>query len=176
MWKTIQKSLNTPDSYVSLALGLAVVLVVGMITYNYFKGNTTAPAAQTENKTEATTPVALPAKHTVKAGETLWSIANTYYKSGYNWVDLQKSNNIPNANLVAVGQELTIPDAKPIVPTGQTMSTTTQKKDYTVASGDSLWKISIAQYQNGYKWTEIARVNNLKNPNLIHVGQVLTLP
>ncbi|MBI4136963.1 LysM peptidoglycan-binding domain-containing protein [Candidatus Roizmanbacteria bacterium] len=47
---------------------------------------------------------------------------------------------------------------------------------YTVQTGDSLWKIAVAQYNNGYRWVDIARANNLDNPDIIHTGNVLTLP
>jgi nucleoid-associated protein YgaU len=177
MWNTLKKSLNSPDSYVSLALGFAVVLVVGMIAFNYFKGKGMVPGAQTQNKEEQATGAAtLPAKHTVKAGETLWSISENYYKSGYNWVDLQKANNLVNADRVEAGQELTIPDVKPMTIEGSVSSAQTESKQYTVVSGDSLWKIAVSQYQDGYRWPEIMRANKITNPNIIYSGTVLTLP
>lgn len=47
---------------------------------------------------------------------------------------------------------------------------------YTVVSGDSLWEIAERAYGNGNKWVEIAKANNLKNPNVIHSGNSFTLP
>lgn len=47
---------------------------------------------------------------------------------------------------------------------------------YKVQAGDSLWKIAEKTYGSGYNWVDIARENNLKNPNLITPGQELTLP
>jgi len=44
--------------------------------------------------------------------------------------------------------------------------------DYTVKSGDTLSEIAQA---NGADWHELARINNLKDPNLILIGQTLTL-
>lgn len=176
MWDTIKKSLNSPDSYVSLALGIAVVFVIGMITFNYFKAKTQQAATTNEEKVQQEASMTLPAKHTVTKGETLWSISEKYYKSGYNWVDVQKANNLQNANVVAEGTELTIPDVKPVTPMGQISTVQTEKKEYTVQKGDSLWSIAVSQYQDGYRWGEIARANNLKNPNIIHAGNVLTLP
>jgi len=176
MLKALRKSLSSPDSYVSLALGFAVVLVIGIISFNYFKART-VPAAQTDQQNERTAQTNLPAKHTVKEGETLWTIAETYYKSGYNWTDIAKANTLANPDHISAGQELTIPDAKPIaLPTGVVSSATTEKRQYTVKAGDSLWSISMAQYQNGYRWSEIAQMNHLANPNIIHSGNVLELP
>lgn len=47
---------------------------------------------------------------------------------------------------------------------------------YVVKRGDSLWKIAQSQYNSGYKWVEIARLNKLANPGLLAVGQELELP
>ena len=50
--------------------------------------------------------------------------------------------------------------------------------DYTVVKGDSLWKIAQEHLGSGYKWREIYEANKsaIKNPNLIYVGQTLTIP
>lgn len=54
--------------------------------------------------------------------------------------------------------------------------TTTQT--YTVKSGDTLWAIAKYYYGDGSKYTAIYEANKSKidNPNLIRVGQVLTIP
>ncbi len=51
-------------------------------------------------------------------------------------------------------------------------------KTYTVKAGDCLWNIAKKYLGNGAKYTEIYNLNKdkIKNPNLIYVGQVLTLP
>ena len=176
MWDKIKESFETPDSYVSLALGLAVVLVVGMITFNYFKAKMQTSVAD-EKKTEAAKQATtLPTKHTVAAGETLWSISEKYYKSGYNWVDIQKANDISNPDSIDNGQTLTIPDVKPIVASGEVSSATTEKKSYTVVAGDSLWSIAVKNYNDGYKWSAIAEANHLVHPDTIHAGNVLVMP
>jgi len=46
---------------------------------------------------------------------------------------------------------------------------------YVVKSGDTLWGIAKKYYGSGSKYTAIAKLNNLKNPNLILDGQVLKL-
>ncbi|MFI5265695.1 MAG: LysM peptidoglycan-binding domain-containing protein [Candidatus Levyibacteriota bacterium] len=49
-------------------------------------------------------------------------------------------------------------------------------KTYTVKAGDDLWNIAVRAYGDGYKWVDIARVNNLSNPNLIFSDNVLVIP
>lgn len=177
MLKALKERLNSADSFVSMALGLAVVLLLGMLIYNYVTAKQTSTAQKAKEEAEAQQ-MALPASYTVAAGDTLWTIAEKYYKSGYNWVDIAKANNLANADWVAAGQTLTIPEATPIMPQGQIAAATTGlgNKEYTVVHGDSLWSIALSQYGDGYRWSAIALANNLGNPDLIHAGNVLVLP
>lgn len=57
-------------------------------------------------------------------------------------------------------------------------SSAPQPKSYTVQAGDCLWNIAKKYCGDGSKYTEIAALNadKIVNPNLIHPGQVLTLP
>lgn len=48
--------------------------------------------------------------------------------------------------------------------------------EYTIKKGDSLWKISKKFYGSGFRWTGIARENKLPNPDVILVGNKLTIP
>ncbi len=60
--------------------------------------------------------------------------------------------------------------ATPAAATGET---------YTVVSGDSLSKIAKRHYGDAAKWHQIYEANKAvigNNPDLIEVGQVLTLP
>ena len=49
---------------------------------------------------------------------------------------------------------------------------------YTVQKGDSLWKIAKEQLGSGTQWNRIyeANQNAIRDPNLIYVGQQLTIP
>jgi nucleoid-associated protein YgaU len=116
--------------------------------------------------------------HVVEQGENLWTISEKYFNSGYNWVDIAKENELENPNLIAVGQELSIPSVQAKIVTKSTEENegSISGATYTVETGDNLWKIAVRAYGDGYKWSEIAKENDLYNPSLIHSGNNLTLP
>jgi len=155
-----------------MALGALVIVIVGVLVVNYFKDKNaqTLPALSTTKETE----------HTVVKGETLWSIAEDSYGSGYNWVDLKSANKL-TTDKIEVGQKLALPEVTAKKPTStakvaETKDTAVSGDSYTVVKGDTLWDISVRAYGDGYKWLEVAKANKLVNPNLIHAGNVLTLP
>jgi nucleoid-associated protein YgaU len=45
---------------------------------------------------------------------------------------------------------------------------------YVVQAGDTLWDICKRFFGNGQKYTWLARINGISNPDLIYPGQVLT--
>ena len=47
--------------------------------------------------------------------------------------------------------------------------------NYPVQKGDTLWGIAMRIYGDAGKYAAIARANGIKNPDLIHPGQVLAL-
>ncbi len=47
---------------------------------------------------------------------------------------------------------------------------------YTVVRGDTLWGIAKKFYGNGSRYPEIAKANNISNPDIIHTGQKLLIP
>ncbi len=49
-------------------------------------------------------------------------------------------------------------------------------RTYTVVSGDTLWAISERFYGDGNQYQRIADASGVPNPDLIHPGQVLTIP
>ena len=100
--------------------------------------------------------------YVVKKGDTLSGIASKYNTT---YQKLAEYNNIENPNLIYVGQKIVIPGT----------STSTTGITYMVQSGDNLTKIA-----NKYNttWQKIYEDNKDvigSNPNLIKVGQVLTI-
>lgn len=187
MWKNFQKDLEkrfkSSESFVSLFLGLLIVLVLGILVFNFVsnrvkQGNTTKEAAKTEQGAQVEKG-GKSKTYTVAAGDTLWSIAEKTYNSGYKWTDIAKANNLANADKLEVGQVLKLPEVSATAPSingGGASVGTISGNSYTVVRGDSLWNISIRAYGDGYGWVKIAQANKLTNPDLIHAGNILVLP
>ena len=79
----------------------------------------------------------------------------------------------PDFSNVQSGSSSTAPE-KSAPPTPARAGATT----YTVVSGDSLSKIAKRQYGDALKWPVIFEANRdtIKDPDLIHPGQVLKIP
>jgi nucleoid-associated protein YgaU len=140
---------------------------------------TTLPTPSDLNNPNNTSSIKTEAKtYKITKGDTLWSIAEMEYGSGYNWVDIASANNISNYNHLVEGQELFIPNVNPKISTHTQINDQKAIEDdsYTVQKGDNLWNIAVRAYGDGYKWTEIAKVNSIYNPGLIYPDQKLTLP
>jgi nucleoid-associated protein YgaU len=181
------------------------------------KGGTIATAAPTQTaissaqaRASATpTPTAAPtnqntvAQHTVIRGETLWSVSEKYYQSGFEWKKIASANSISNARSLEVGTVLQIPRNEMISATATekpqtaqsgssatssaqiTQNTPTQATPavggaqsgmitYTVVHGDTLWKVASEKCNDGYLWSSISKQNKLVTPGIIHAGNVLT--
>lgn len=64
--------------------------------------------------------------------------------------------------------------AKPVATAVKKRATTkTPPKSHKVVKGDTLWAICKKYLGDGSKYPEIAKKNNIKNPNLIFPGQVI---
>ena len=104
--------------------------------------------------------------YTVKAGDTLWSIAQQY---GTTHQILADYNNIDDASLIRPGQVIKIPGSS------SSGSSGSAEGKYTVKVGDTLWSIAQEQLGDGSRYTEIQKRNGLKD-TLIRPGDVLVLP
>jgi LysM repeat protein len=101
--------------------------------------------------------------HVVERGDTLSAIAMSYHTT----VDqLVRMNAITNPNLIYVGQRLAIPQGSSVTPDGNSTS-------YRVQPGDTV--IGIATRFHVNMW-DIVLANNIANPSLIYVGQLLIIP
>lgn len=101
-------------------------------------------------------------KYVIKRGDTLSKIARVY---GVTIQDLVRWNNIKNENLIYAGSTLTIYKYN-----GNGNSN--QEIKYRVVKGDTLSEIAL---KYGTTVNRIVQINNIKNPNLIYIGQILRI-
>ncbi|MGX4687335.1 LysM peptidoglycan-binding domain-containing protein [Vagococcus sp. JNUCC 83] len=107
--------------------------------------------------------------HIVKSGDTLYGIG-LRYNASIN--DIKKWNNL-SSDVIYVGQSLKINSTgKTTEKSTSTVGTSTTQGSYTVKSGDTLYKIAMA---NKTTVQAVKKANNLSS-DFIYVGQQLTLP
>lgn len=129
------------------------------VAYGNGKGVSVQPS-----KPETNAPNPISGTYTVKAGDTLSGIAARF---GTTYQHLASINGIANPNVINVGQVLKVPSG------GSTQAPTSSSKTYTVAKGDTLSGIAA---KFGTTYQILASINGIANPNVINVGQVLTIP
>jgi LysM repeat protein len=66
--------------------------------------------------------------------------------------------------------------AEPVVEPASEPAPEPAARTYTVVSGDTLWAIAERFYGDGSKYQVIADASGVPDPDLIHPGQVLTIP
>ena len=191
--ENLENEIQGNQSKLSMVLGALIILVVGILVFNYFNKNKAdlGPAQNTTMEQQDIAPDKLPGKYTVKEGDTLFDIANKYYNDGYKYPEIAKANNLVNPDALTKDQVLEIPKLEtpttmetpaPQPASAQVeMSPTTwgpkiTENTYTVVAGDWLSTISARAYGDIYSYDKIAKANNIQNPDLIEVGQVLTIP
>lgn len=51
-----------------------------------------------------------------------------------------------------------------------------KQKTYTLQDGEGLWDVAVKFYGDGYKYTELIKVNNFENPDDIPPGTKIVIP
>jgi len=186
--KSILKNLKINEGLISSIMGGVVVVIMAAMIFNYFKsvnknGKITDESASNASVTEEAAAKELPATYKVKKGDDLWHISEKYYNSGYNYVDIAKTNKLVNASAIEVGQDLVIPKVsvkkETIVAKTQTTKISIEGAKYTTVKGDHLWSIAVRAYGDGYAWVKIYNTNKKiigRNPSILFSGIELTLP
>lgn len=167
------------ESYLSMGLGLLVVIIVGILLYNFFvskRGQQVTQQQQGTQETSATSSAQLPETHTVQDGETLWGISEKYFQSGYNWTDIANANSITSPETLEAGQVLSIPKVQPILPETGIGDALPTVNSYTVKEGDTLWDIACQVYNDCYAWGKIADANNVADPISLQPEIELQIP
>ena len=105
-----------------------------------------------------------PLYHVVQRSDSLASIAARY---GISVRQLAQANGMTTSSVIAIGIQLRLTPAETFEPEG------VGTIEYVVRSGDRVGDIA---YEYGTTISEIVRLNNLRNANLIRTGQVLEVP
>ena len=105
--------------------------------------------------------------YTVRRGDTLSELALRY---GTTVNEIAGINGIVNPNLIYTGEQLLIPTKNN---TSNSGNNNNNDENYVVRRGDTLSKIAL---KYGTTVNAIARLNGIRNPNLIYVGQILQIP
>lgn len=124
-------------------------------------GQATSTSSHSQSSASAQSSSPTNGTYMVKAGDTLWSIANA---NDMTVAQLKQKNDLSN-DTIYVGQTLNVSSVK------SASTTSTASATYTVKSGDSLWKIASA---NGTTVNQLKALNNLSS-DLIYAGQQLKL-
>lgn len=108
--------------------------------------------------------------YTVKPGDTLWGISRTY---GVTINQIEKINNIRNPDLIYPGEKIRITSISQTESSqNQNITPPSSLINYVVKRGDTLSGIAL---RYGTTVEDIVRLNNIKNPNLIYVGQIIKI-
>lgn len=109
----------------------------------------------------------------VKKGDRLTDIAKKHYGDSSKYHEIASANHLINPDILYEGQTLRLP---PVSPAESVKSENLEKSVYVVRYGDTLWKIAQKVLGNPQQWLDIAKLNNLKDPNYLLIGQLLKMP
>lgn len=123
--------------------------------------------------------------HTVAAGESLSGISLVEFGTTDRWGEIFALNRdtLATSDVIQVGQVLDVPSAATAAPAVAPVQEATPPSDqpaqpHTVAAGENLSGISLAELGTSDRWVEIFVANRgtIARPDLLHVGQVLEIP
>ncbi len=117
-------------------------------------------------------PNAAPTPYTVRAGDTLFSIATRYHTTA---ATLAQLNGIVNPTMIYVGQSLIVPVSSntPSAPPPTAIPSPAGDMVYIVQPGETLYRIAL--HYNTTAWN-LAAYNKLDNPTMIYSNQRLMIP
>ncbi|HEY8714555.1 MAG TPA: LysM peptidoglycan-binding domain-containing protein, partial [Candidatus Acidoferrum sp.] len=133
------------------------------------------PAVTVARAIPAVSPTAFSRSIVVKAGDSLWKLAQTLLGDGHRWKEIAAANpGIANPKHIVPGMALNVAGSVPATP--MTPSAPANSK-VLVHKGDSLWKIAQTKLGSGGFWGCIAKANPMiLDADRIYAGQFLDLP
>jgi len=120
-------------------------------------------------------------EYTIQSGDTLFTVSKNFYGSIVYYDDIAEYNGIKNYDDVKEGDVIRIPNdmENEVQYDGDYVPAVESKEQtYTVVEGDNLIKICEKMYGvPSYELSlRLADYNGIDEPNLIKVGDVLTIP
>lgn len=173
------------EKYIYVLLGIAVTGSLFLTVLSFFIPlHHLLPGGDVENNPDHSAVLSNESsQYTVREGDYLWNIAEQTYGSGFNAFDIAAANKLSEPYLLNAGQILILPKVKSKIPTqgevtDSAASTNVRAKTetYVVQPGDDLGIISQKVYGFREGWERIAAANNLANPHLIEINEVLVIP
>lgn len=152
-----------------------------------------AQPTDTAGTTQTAAPAPATATHTVKPGETLWSIAEQHLGDGARYPEIVDLNGEllaeSGSGWLRQGWALHVP-APPPPPAAQDTTHTDDQPgqgevDHQVRAGDTLWDLAEEHLGDGARYPEIYQASqdtvqpggaHLSDPDMIGVGWTLTIP
>lgn len=121
-------------------------------------GETTPPTAPPDAEESTPSADATFVVHEVRAGDSLWKIAQQYLGNGTRYREIMVLNNL-TSDVIYPGMQLRLP---------------IELRVHTVQRGDSLWKIAQQYLGSGTRYRELMAFNNLTS-DVIHPGMQLEI-
>jgi len=156
-----QSNVRSNAAWLTMAILIAVALLASP-----------APASASSDALLAVAPLQSTCSYTVRAGNTLFSIAARYHTTVYYLTQL---NGLNNPHRIYAGMTLRVPCSGVSHPPGPGDGSLPAGicSYYVVRPRDNL-RLIAARFQ--VTWQAIALVNHLYNPNLIYAGMRLAIP
>ena len=115
--------------------------------------------------------------HIVQNGDTLYRIAQTYNTTVTTLVTM---NNIPNSDVISVGQQIYVPNCGTQLIENQddqtiasALAVGVEEIIHVIQEGEGLFDIAL---RYGVTVTSIAQANNIQDINTVYLGQELIIP
>lgn len=177
----MKKKFKLSEDTVSMFLGLVIVATIIGLIFDFVskKFSGSVPKSKNDSVLEDDKNVDEQDVYVIKENDSLWKIAEKEYASGYKWTEIAKENKLENPGMLFKGQKLILPKIgkKTDIVIKHNENKSIEKGEYKVVRGDSLWKISVKAYGDGYQWTKIWQTNKkaLRDPNKLEIGMVLMI-
>ncbi len=167
----------TPQAFVPLATATSIGIITpqapSAVEFPTFTLEPSATPAESLASTPAApndTTTSTACTYTVRSGDNLFRIA---LNNNVNLDELRAANGIVG-DLIQPGQVLTLPGCQaPAIGEGDAPAPSASGRTHTVQAGETLG--SIARLY-GVSIADLQAANNLANPNLLSIGQVLIIP